>query len=344
MSNRQIYIERIHMQGMVRSVLPLLSLRTLITEWVSDEDLKYLVRNCPNLTTLFMKTKAVTGVGLKYIADSCPQLERFCWDRESLGSRWSFEQQTGTTAMALVDILHQCSKLKMVWLAGDTMQLINLEEIRRFGHLFVKLSLGVAPDAPNPTAVFQAISALLRNCCNLTKLELLGKRFAVDIGPSFVTAQSCPLLVELCLRRLPSVVAYPVLAGFSHRCKLLKNIKLMGCDLSESSLRVVAGMTNVKYLAMEYCKGLTDTFVASLARLSLVSLKISDSQDANRLTAESFQTYVAGANICQSLESVYISIVTERPVDADEIVSAFALCRQLKTARVHVMTPRQVIG
>lgn len=326
MSIRQVYVESTHLTGGdVRADLPIPSLQTFTADLFCDEDLKYLVRNCPALTLLrlFSRNEDVTELGLHYIANSCLDLEYFLFS--------SSGEICAPTAAALLDVLHRCSNLSTVALTGSAMVGADLDEMGQFGDLFIDLNLVIDFDEPDS---IQEISDFLVECSDLIKLELFGVNFGEFDALSFVTAQSCPLLEELGLTNWFPEALLSVISGFNLNCKLLKTLSLVSCDLLDSILPTIAQMANLENFSIDDCDGVTDAGIASLARLNLVSLSITDRFTVNEITEECLLAFTGEANICYTLESLSIDIGSHSIINAQKITSALASCRNLKNLTV----------
>ena len=338
MSCRQIYIEKVSLFGVyVQSFLPIPSLRSISAWRVCDEDLKYLVRNCPALTTLELVTTvdAVTETGLHFIADSCAHLERLSW---IVDGTMNSSAHNARTAAAVVNILHSCNHLTEISLSGNTSRFMNFEQMCQYGHLFVELSVYVGTE-PCAGSV-QSVTNFLGTCNNIKSLELVASGLADDVDFSILPSPACSVLEELTLRNpslqfLHSGFVQFVLSTFSCNCKLISKLTLVWCDVSEWCLRTVAKMVNLKDLILMECEGLTNTGVASLAILSLRRLVIIDTQtEAQNELNEEFLLIFAEGNIRQTLECISIHIITTLDVDYGKVNAALASCRNLETRSV----------
>jgi hypothetical protein len=230
LSIRQVFIESTRLVGgIIRSDLTIPSLRTVEAQQFVDEDLNYLVRNCPALTSLDMtishdETGTVTETGLKYISDYCQTLETLSYRRQVGEQPAEYLVQT---AAALMDILRLCPNLVEVSLTGDVMNGVDLDELRPFGHLIRELNMPL-PDETDPASAYQTVINLFGACINLRVLELYTNGFVPDDGPMAIPAQSCPLLEDLTLVGFTDDAALrSALDGFSLNCKHLVKLRLL---------------------------------------------------------------------------------------------------------------------
>jgi hypothetical protein len=343
-SIRQVYIESTRLVGgTVRSVFTIPSLRNVHVQQFVDEDLSYLVRNCPAITSLEMtishdeagtEAATVTETGLKYISDYCQTLERFSYRRQA-GEQPA--EYTVQTAAALMGILRQCPNLTEVSLTGDVMNGVDLDELCPFGHLIRELNMPL-PDETDSASAFQSLANLFGACVNLRVLELYTNGFVPADGSMAIPAQSFPSLQNLTLVGFTDDAALrSVLDGIVLNCKHFSTLRLLWCKLSESSasLRCIAGMEGLRDLSLENCTDLTDAGIASLATLRLTRLELTEWERVSRLTAASLQSFVVGANICQTLESLSINLLdTHRAIDAAKVAAALDSCHKLKERNV----------
>jgi hypothetical protein len=313
------------------------SLRTVDTNDFEDDDVKYLVRNCPALRSLNLDTsygdvqQVVTEVGLTYIADSCPCLEEFTYNR--IRDPDKSQEYYTRTAAALMNILHRCTNLTKVSLRHDALHSVDLNELCQFGYLFDYLHVGW--DDHHHSA--ESVSKLLSSCINLDDLEYHG-----DDGenPLVITAGSCSLLRNLELVSLSEATSVTMLNGFSRSCKHLNKLSLHSIKLSVAAMRCIAGMEALKHLTIEYCDNSTDAVFRILAQMSLVSLDISvdedeEDEDEEDGVTEAFLLSFRGANISRTLESFHIDISTDNwTADDMQVALAFASCPRLTSLSV----------
>jgi hypothetical protein len=331
LSARWVRVESIVLhENEVRSDLVIPSMRKVVTESFDDDDLRYLVRNCPSLQYLALECcdDLLTGTGLRTLTDLHQSLEEFSFARYSGGESQAYYTQI---AAALIDVLRQCSRLHKVSLAGDTLYSVSPEELLPYGHLFHELVFG---SENRTTADAQAISNLLAKCSNLIKLKYAGSDVEHDSLIITAVSQSCPLLEELDLWWFSSdqqaqIAGADTVAGIINRsCKHLRKLRWAYCKLSASALRSIAGMESLKELDFLECQGLTDTGLALLATMKLESLFICR---CAQLTGAWIQSFV-GSNISQTLETFDLTFYSNRtPVDDVQVATALASCRNLTT-------------
>jgi hypothetical protein len=336
LSFRRVRIESIVLYGKeVRSDLVIPSMRKVITYCFEDDDLRHLVRNCPSLQSLALKSfdNLVTGTGLRTLTDLHQSLEEFSF------VRYSSDQLPQTyytdTAAALMDVLRQCSRLHKVSLTGDILHFVNLEELLPYGHLFHELEFGTEG---RTAADAHAVSNLLAKCSNLRKLRYDGSDVEQDSLVIEAVCQSCPLLEELELLRFSFnqqeqiAGAVPVAGAgtfilLNRSCKHLRRLDLAHCQLSVSILRSIAGMESLKELTLYDCEGLTDAGMAALATMKLESLTL---ELHAQLTGAWIQSFV-GSNISQTLETLdLIAYGIATAIDDVQVATSLACCHNLK--------------
>jgi hypothetical protein len=345
LSVRQIYVESIVLRGKeVRADLVVPSMRNVKIKYCEDEDLQYLVRNCPALRCLGIETSVVarryqpvSEIGLEVLTNLHQSLEEFSYARH-VGGRLDQDQeyQVQSAAAALIDMLRQTSNLHKVSLTGTALRSVNLEELLPYGHLFQELEF---EGGCQTIAYVQHISNLLAYCSNLTKLHYMGSEddeLDDEMDSLFLTAihQSCPLLEELELMHflfnqqdLPA--GSGVFALINRNCRHLRRLTLNRCELSASILRSIAELEALKELDLTECEGLTDAGLAALATMKLVGLSIFVFQsDDSQLS--SLQSFV-GSNISQTLETFDLSVEDDQAlIDDVQVATALASCHNLK--------------
>jgi hypothetical protein len=245
------------------------------------------------------------------------------------------------TATALIDVLHQCSRLHKVLLTGDTLRCVNLEELLPYGHLFHELEFG---GGDRTIADAQAVSNLLAKCSNLLMLDYGGSWYDVEQDSLVTTAiwQSCPLLQELELSWFSfnkQIAGSDTGAGagagagagiftlINRSCKHLRALDLAHCQLSVSILRGIAGMEALKELTLYDCEGLTDAGMAVVATMKLERLTLYVHAHLTEVWIQSF----VGSNISQSLETFDLTAYgNTTAIDDVQVATALASCYNLK--------------
>jgi hypothetical protein len=136
LSIRQIYIERIALRGKdIRWELVIPSLLNVSIDDCEDDDLRYLVRNCPSLRCLGIVTEdsndypLVSDAGLEVLADLRESLEEFSYCCSTKGLDQEYHSRS---AAALVDVFRQCSNLVKVSLTDYALHSVNFEELIPF--------------------------------------------------------------------------------------------------------------------------------------------------------------------------------------------------------------------
>jgi hypothetical protein len=349
LSIRGIYVERIVLRGnAVRSVLVIPSMQKVVALVLKDDDLEYLVRNCPSLRSIKLSSvfSRETHVGLRILTKLHQSLEEFSLYRFS--NIHQPEEYYTETAAALIDVFRQCSRLHKVSLTDDALHSVNVEELIPHGHLFHQLEFR---DEGRTAADTRAISKLLVNCCNLRKLRYHQISIEEQDSLFHTTArQSCPLLEELeilstSFNRQQQIGGAGVgMFTFIHRnCGHLRKLTMSNCEVTTSILRSIAGMESLKELTLGQCEGLTDADMAVLATMKLVNLRISEEAyqresdvdiDVGELTGASLQSFV-GSDISQTLENFDLSVYDYTiPMDDVQMATALASCHNLKTVCV----------
>jgi hypothetical protein len=304
-------------------------MRKVVTESFEDDDLQYLVRNCPSLQSLALGSwgSFVSGTGLRTLTDLRQSLEVFAFNRCSDDQPQTYYTDTATV---LIDVLRQCSRLHKVSLTGDALRSFNLEELLPYGHLFHELEV---ESEDRTVADAQAISNLLAKCSNLKKLCYDGSGNEQDSLVITAVCKSCPLLEELDLwwfsfNQQAHIAGADTVADIMNRsCKHLRKLGLFCCKLSASILRSIAGMDALKELDLNECEGLTDAGMAVLATMKLESLTI---YGRAQLTEAWIQSFI-GSNISQTLETFHLSAVGDgTPMDDVQVATALASCHNLK--------------
>ena len=331
LSIRQVYVETVPTLycGVVRSHLVISSMQKVATHNIEDEDLWYLVRNCPFLRSLKvtcnMYQNMITATGLKYIADFCHNLDEL-----------SFFDPIGVDYQPItewISIFQQCHNLKRVSLLGGTLQSVNLKELLQFGHLIYELHLYVSPSWN-----LLDITNLLTNCGNLKKLVCNSSFNKQDSPPLVITAECCPLLEELTLFVVPT--------GFIDHCKHLIKLSLNIVDLSDSIVCSISGMEKLKDLCFYCCKGLTAVGIAQITNMTLDRLHIVSSPlcFGNVFTVASLRSF-AGTNISRTLQSLRIrSKFNDSLVEDLEIADALTTCPNLKDLYLASFDNKWVFG
>jgi hypothetical protein len=336
LSVRRVRVESIVLHGgKVRSDLVVPSLRKVVTESFEDDDLPYLVRNCPSLKSLVLESfySLVSGTGLRVLTDLHQSLEEFSFYRYSSAKLRAYYTHTGA---ALIDVLRQCSRLRKVSLTGDALRAVNLEGLLPYGYLFHELEFG---RWDRTVADAQAVSNLLAECSNLRKLNYAGCDVEQDSLIITAVCQSCPLLEELNLWGFSSsqqahIAGADTVVGIINRnCKHLHKLIFSYCKLPASILRSIAGMESLKELEFFHCEGLTEAGMAVLATMKLESLFNCGS---TQLTEACIQSFI-GSNISQTLETFHVTAGNNGmpPIDDVQVATALASCRNLKALVIY---------
>ena len=183
-------------------------------------------------------------------------------------------------------------------------------------------------------------SFFLTSCCNLRKFDYSCGTVGVNESHSVLTNlyQSCPLLEELVLHDLPSVVLGPALAGLRRHCTVLRTLSLCNCGLSTASLYDIAGMGSLRELSWECCRGLTKAGIAALAVLPLTALAIYGfncwpylDNDVEDLTEESLS--LISGNVSRTLETLCIEFLHVDALESTQLATAIGACHKLKSLR-----------
>jgi hypothetical protein len=312
-------------------------MRRVVTEAFNDEDLDYLVRNCPSLRSLSLGAVHVTGSSLQLLNNLHQSFEEFTYDRSIYRQSTDYYTQT---AAALMDVLRQCTNLTKVSLTGDALHSVNLEELRAFGHLLYELEIN---RFLGPQNMVEAVSDLLVSCVNLRKVSYKG-----DEDPLIITARSCPLLEELELRSIvfdDEEEAPGIIILTRRHCKHFRTLTLGSCDLSASSLRSIARVETLRELTFYQCSGLTDAGMAELSTMRLVRLSIDEHSENNGWSGASVLSFV-GANISQTLEALDLSVYDGMmaPFDDDIIATVLASCHHLTSVDIYIGQDGCVFG
>jgi hypothetical protein len=238
-------------------------------------------------------------------------------------------------AVALTDILRQCSNLTKVSLLGDALHSVNLSQLLPYGHLFHELQF---ISEGRTIAYGQAISNLLVNCCNLRKIFYCSSDDEQDSLFFIAIRESCPFLEDLQLlsfsfNQEEHIADTALLSILIRNCAHRRALTFYHCELSARSLRSIAtGMEALKELTLAQCKGLTDPGMAVLATMKLAKLTIEGL--SNGWTEALLQCFV-GSNISQTLESFsFTDAFNWVPIDDAQVATALASCRNLKTLYV----------
>jgi hypothetical protein len=270
----------------------------------ADDDLYYLVRNCPSLRSLSLcpplrslslqsHSNALSHVGIRTLEDLQKSLEELTFGRESgYGMTEAYYYQT---AAALVDVLSRCSRLQKVSLTGDALRSVNLEQLLPYGHLFHELEFRCEGQ---PAEFEQAVSKLLVTCSNPRKLCC---KESDDEQDSLFLSSSM-------LRGI---------AGMD----TLKELTLEGCvDLTDAAgITVLATMKLVKLCIYE--RHLDDEYDDD---------DDDDDGDDDEWAVAFLQSFV-GSNISQTLETFKLSASGKNTVVDDvQVAMALASCRNLK--------------
>ena len=359
LSIREIFVESAAVVGnKFHSVMVIPSVRKLKIDYRGDVGLLNLAQSCPALRTLTVRglanefdTKILKELAFGVICLYWKDLEDFIYNRR-ISFRYKIARERlyeyyETTAVGLLDMLRQCSKLKKVSLMGDTLFGVKLEELHPFNHLLHELHCEGTAGSRVPNTG-QAIANLLSKCGNLKSFHYFGTQFvsgdSVEIEKDRLVLntlhQSCSLLEELSLMCVSSII----LGAFLSRLRLhrtlanIRNLSVGSSDLSESILHDIAGMETLEQLTLSCCKGLTDAGFASIAELKLKHIFISEQyfeSDGNApaydnaMTEASLLPFV-DANISHSLEYFYLTIRSTQRIDTDKVATALASCHNLK--------------
>ena len=332
LSVRQIYIQMLTLHGNdARSDLVVSSLQKVIaTTWFKDEDLFYLVRNCPTLRSLSIELmheprhrKSVDLTGLKSLPNLRESLEEFSFSISIENSSF-LEYFSVRIAAALIDVFYQCSRLQKVSLMGDSLRSVNTESLLPYGHLFHELWF---------KNNHNTVPHLLNSCSNLRKVFFDRARYDEENDRLLLTAlgQSCPLLEELVMSRLSLRLSdADVVSRFSLHCNQLRVLSLRSCDLSASSLRILAGLEVLEELILDCCVGLTDACMAAVSTMKLAVLRISVVSLHNELSGDCLRSFVE-STISQTLETFSFNIRCRAArVDDVQLATALASCHKLK--------------
>jgi hypothetical protein len=329
LSVRQIHVESISLrENDVRSDLVIPSTQKVSALYFEDEDLRYLVLNCPSLRSLNLRScSTLSNIGI--LTNLHQSLEEFFYRRQTSSNPEDYYTQT---AAALIDVLRRCIRLREVSLTGDALRSVNLGELLPYGHLFHELHF---TRHGRTIASAQAISNLFSNCSKLRKLRYGSSDAEQD--SLFFTAihQSCPLLEELQLSSFSfdqsQVAGAAVFTLINRNCTHLRKLTFLSCKISTSILRNVAGMEALKELTLHGEKSVTDAVMAVVSTMKLDRLFLSSAQ----LTGGSLQSFV-GSNISQTLESFQLSARDNMaPIDDVQFATALASCHNLKTLYIY---------
>ena len=341
LSIRQIYIKSIIVDGDdVRSDLVIPSLQKVVADSFTDDDLYYLVRNCPALRCLRLDNDddlepVVTHIGLNFLTDLRQSLEE-------LSYYVSYSEQYelyGQTTAALINVLRQCPKFQKLYLTGYTWCVLNLEELSTFGHILYELEL--RSEGRTIAAAGQAIPNFLNSCKNLRKIYYEGDEDEeIDRGVLAALHRSCLSLEVLDLHCVSFDTTQASLGAGNgsqvrRHWKHLRILKLGECELTASSMRDIAGMETLKELLLDHVDGLAATGLSALSTMKLEKLSIY-CNSADDLPADCLQSFV-GSNISQTLETFILwNNASTMPIDDVDIVIALASCRLLKILHVSV--------
>ena len=332
LSIRQIFVERINLErNAVRSNLIMPSVRVVDAGLLlEDDDIYYLVRNCPSLRSLDVGYSHVSPVGLGMLANVNQTLEEI--SVSGLPMRGQPDRHADA-ATALIGMLRRCPRLQKVSVIGGSLYASDLDALLPYSHLFHELQF----KAEVQTATYgPAISHFLGRCGNLRTLRYWGP----DVqGSPFLAAvrQSCPLLEVLHLLEITFNQSTDILTLIRHHCTHIRTLVLRRCDLFPSIFQSIAGMTALRDLTLTSCSSVTDSGIAVLATMKLQSLSIDVD---NRLTGSCMQS-LTGSHISQTLEkfSLYAFDRTNPPIDDVQMSTALASCHKLKTLDVYFARP-----
>ena len=316
----------------MRSDLVIPSLQKVKMWSFADDDLDYLVRNCPSLRTLDLDTRgnAVTGPYLRLLTNLHQSLGELSLSMSNVYTAQPDKQ----LAEALVDIVRQCSNLKKVSLSGDSLQAAKFTELCPFGHLFYELEFPPIHRKrfQQPTEV---VSNFLRECVNLRKLHFTSGR---NNDALLVALKSCLLLEELDLSSFSFDTQKGELLGadlfrlINRHCKHFCKLRLESSGVSESTLRHISGIEALQELVVDECEGegMAGAGMAVLATMGLAKLSIHSWTEAPVLP-------FVGSNISQTLESFILKIYRDElsPIGADRITSSLASCPNLKSISIY---------
>ncbi|XP_068648438.1 F-box protein SKP2A-like [Aristolochia californica] len=147
----------------------------------------------------------------------------------------------------------------------------------------------------------EAVIAVANNCHDLRDLDL-SKSFKLTDRSLYALAHGCPSLIKLNISGC-SAFSDVALSYLTIVCKNLKNLNLCGCvkAVSDNSLKAIAGnCSQLQYLNLGWCDGVTDLGVMSLA-LGCPDLRAIDLCGCVLITDESV---IALANRCHHLRSL----------------------------------------
>lgn len=272
----------------------------------------------------------VTHVGLYSLVNLRDSLEELVYNRYSI--KQSDMQHLQLTAIALIDVFRQCTRLCKVSLLGDALIGVELEELLPYGHLFHELEFGMQ----FRTSVYErSLGNYLSTCQNLRKLKYIGSGAERDSLVLFTVFRSCPLLeqLDLSLFRRDSFnpqVAIPSRLG----CQRLYKLTLWHSVMSTTMLRIITGMEMLKELVLSHCEELSDATMAILATTNLVKLSIDDSNWMTwTWTASALQPFV-GSSISQTLEVFSLSFLVRSRIDDVQVAMVFASCHNLTSLSI----------
>jgi hypothetical protein len=140
LSIRHIYVESIVLRGnAVISEMVIPSMRKAVTKSFEDEDLHYLVRNCPSLQSLSLESYSnrMNLTAFRILTNLHRSLEELSFCRSS--NYIQPESYYTQSAAAFIDMLRCCSRLHKVSLTGDALRSVNLEELLPYSNLFHEL-------------------------------------------------------------------------------------------------------------------------------------------------------------------------------------------------------------
>ena len=333
LSLRKVFSERMNLRGHdVRSDLVIPSMRDITTNDFGDDDVHYLVRNCPSLRSINLKTcsNPLGPTGIRKLIDLHATLEEFSLCGNS-GINQTEEYDIDFAA-ALVDVLRHCPRLRKVSFMGGALHYVDLADLIPFGHLFHDLQLPAMGEMP---AYGQAVSKLLVTCSNLSRLIYTGADAAQD-ALALAALRHCPLLDELVLFRLrfnqlEQIAGTSFLTLVNRHCKQFRKLTAVNCEVSVPS---IAGVASLKDLFFYQCTGFPAEHVTHLASMRLTHLNI-DHVEENEWTGSCLESFV-GSNISQTLE-VFELDMNGIYVDDMHIALVLATCPNLRQLSVGAM-------
>ena len=330
LSNRQIFVESIKLRkNDARSDMIIPSLRNVVSFLFEDDDVRFLIRNCPLLRSLCLEFTNVSHIGLGLLTNLSQSLEELTIDLAEIDDR-------AQVAAALIDVLRQCTRLRKVSLALEALRAVNLNELLPYGHLFHELHLHSGRGESSVGAYVQSISTLVTTCNGLRKLVYFGGGIEEDSLVLSAIHQSCPLLEELDL----SAFSFAYADGFAlitRKCKHIRTLQFAHSHVSPSIVRSIAHMEAINDLAFNECKGLTDVEMAMIVTMRLKELCFFNCKNLIDVSRQSF----VGSNISRTLESFALinSNFTTSSVDDIQLAISLASCHNLKKIFVRSSNP-----